>query len=88
MKLKSSSMARARAGQRNSLRFRARLPACTTPFAKSLKAYHAVAQMSSAQPKGVETCGLPLLKDKALPEMPSISNLRSYVAGGWSTLIF
>ena len=38
--------------------------------------------------EGVETCGLPLLKDKALPGMPSISNLRGYVAGGWSTLIF
>ncbi|HEY3913523.1 MAG TPA: hypothetical protein VGN61_03470 [Verrucomicrobiae bacterium] len=55
-------------------------------FAKSLKAYHVVAQMSSTQI--VETCGLPLLKDKALPRMSSISNLRGYVAGDWSTLIF
>jgi hypothetical protein len=38
--------------------------------------------------KGVEACGLPLLKDKALAGTPGISNLRRYLAEGWSTLVF
>ena len=38
--------------------------------------------------KGVEACGLPLLKDKALQGTPGISNLRRYLADGWKTLIF
>ena len=38
--------------------------------------------------KGVEACGVPLLKEKALAGTPGISNLRSYVADGWHTLIF
>lgn len=38
--------------------------------------------------KGVEDCGLPLLKDKALAGTPGISNLRRYLADGWTTLVF
>jgi hypothetical protein len=38
--------------------------------------------------KGVEACGVPLLKDKALAGTPGISNLRRYIAEGWQTLIF
>jgi hypothetical protein len=38
--------------------------------------------------KGVEVCGLPLLKDKALAGTPGISNLRRYLAQGWQTLVF
>ena len=38
--------------------------------------------------KGVESCGVPLLKEKALAGTPGISNLRRYVADGWHTLIF
>ena len=38
--------------------------------------------------KGVEVCGVPLLKEKALAGTPGISNLRRYVADGWHTLIF
>ena len=37
---------------------------------------------------GVEACGLPLLKDKALAGTPGISNLQTYLADGWRTLIF
>ena len=37
---------------------------------------------------GVKACGLPLLKDKALAGTPGISNLRTYLANGWQTLIF
>ena len=37
---------------------------------------------------GVESCGLPLLKDKALAGTPGISNLRRYLADGWATLVF
>jgi hypothetical protein len=37
---------------------------------------------------GVEACGLPLLKDKTLAGTPGISNLRTYLANGWQTLIF
>jgi predicted peroxiredoxin len=38
--------------------------------------------------KGVEACGIPTLKDKALAGTPGISNLRRYLAEGWQTLIF
>jgi hypothetical protein len=38
--------------------------------------------------KGMEACGLPLLKDKALAGTPGISNLRRYLAEGWQTLVF
>lgn len=38
--------------------------------------------------KGVEACGLPLLKDKALPGTPGISDLRRYLADGWETIVF
>jgi hypothetical protein len=38
--------------------------------------------------KGVEACGLPLLKDKALAGTPGISDLRRYLADGWQTLTF
>jgi len=38
--------------------------------------------------KGVEACGLPLLKDKALAGTPGITNLRRYLAEGWETLVF
>ena len=38
--------------------------------------------------KSIEACGVPLLKDKALAGTPGISNLRRYVAKGWSTLVF
>ena len=38
--------------------------------------------------KGVEACGVPLLKDKALAGTPGISNLRRYLAEGWPTLVF
>ena len=38
--------------------------------------------------KGVEACGVPLLKEKALAGTPGISNLRRYVADGWHTLVF
>jgi hypothetical protein len=37
---------------------------------------------------GVEACGIPLLKDKALAGTPGISNLRRYLAEGWQTLVF
>lgn len=37
---------------------------------------------------GAEACGLPLLKDKALPGTPGISDLRRYLAEGWQTLVF
>jgi len=38
--------------------------------------------------KGVEACGLPLIKDKALEGTPGLSNLRRYLAEGWQTLVF
>jgi hypothetical protein len=37
---------------------------------------------------GLEVCGVPLLKDKALAGTPGISDIRRYVADGWQTLIF
>lgn len=38
--------------------------------------------------QGVEACGLPLLKDKALAGTPGITNLRRYLAEDWQTLVF
>ena len=38
--------------------------------------------------ESVKACGVPLLKDKALAGTPGISNLRTYLANGWRTLIF
>ncbi len=38
--------------------------------------------------KEVEACGLPLLKSKALAGTPGLSNLRTYLADGWQTLVF
>ncbi len=37
---------------------------------------------------GVEACGVPMLKDKQLAGTPGLSNLRTYLADGWKTLIF
>lgn len=37
---------------------------------------------------GVEACGMPLLKEKALAGTPGISNLRRYLAEGWETVVF
>lgn len=36
----------------------------------------------------VEACGLPLLREKALTGTPGISDLRRYLAEGWTTLLF
>jgi hypothetical protein len=41
-----------------------------------------------AATKGVEGCGLPLLKDKVLAGTAGLSNIRTYLADGWRTLIF
>jgi hypothetical protein len=38
--------------------------------------------------QSVEECGVPLLKDKALPGTPGLSDIRRYVADDWKTLIF
>jgi len=38
--------------------------------------------------KGVEACGVPLLKDKQLAGTPGLSDIRRYAAEGWQTLIF
>jgi len=38
--------------------------------------------------KGVESCGLSLLKDKELAGTPGLSDIRRYAADGWQTLIF
>ncbi|MEW6305775.1 MAG: hypothetical protein AB1705_20040 [Verrucomicrobiota bacterium] len=38
--------------------------------------------------QGVEACGMPLLTDKALAGTPGISDLRSYLAAGWNTVVF
>jgi len=38
--------------------------------------------------RGVEACGVLLLKDKQLPGTPGISDIRRYLAEGWQTLIF
>ena len=38
--------------------------------------------------KGVEACGLPLLKEKALAGTPGLANLRNYLTDGWRTLVF
>src|SRR5262245_42052122 len=39
-------------------------------------------------PKEIEDCGVPLLKDKALPGTPGLSNLHRYLTDGWRTLVF
>lgn len=33
-------------------------------------------------------CGVPLLKDRAFPGTPGISDIRGYLAAGWQTLVF
>ena len=38
--------------------------------------------------QGIEACGLPLLKDRALAGTPGISDLHQYLASGWNTLVF
>jgi len=37
--------------------------------------------------KGVEACGLPLLKSNPLPGTPGLASLREFVAGGWTTFV-
>lgn len=36
----------------------------------------------------VRACGLPELKDHALPGTPGLASVRRYVAEGWQTLVF
>ncbi len=38
--------------------------------------------------QSVESCGLNLLKEKALAGTPGLSNLRRYAAEGWQTFVF
>lgn len=38
--------------------------------------------------EGVEACGLPKLKDHALPGTSGLASLRRYLAEGWQTLVF
>jgi hypothetical protein len=38
--------------------------------------------------KGVEACGVPLLKNNALEGTPGLASIRHYIADGWQTLIF
>ena len=38
--------------------------------------------------KEVEACGLPGLKDHALPGTPGLASIRRYLAEGWQTLVF
>ncbi len=38
--------------------------------------------------KGVEACGLPLLKDNAILGTPGLSDIRRYLADGWHTVVF
>jgi len=37
---------------------------------------------------GVKACGLPEIKDHALPGTPGLASLRRYAAEGWTTLVF
>lgn len=37
---------------------------------------------------GAESCGLPLLKDKALEGTAGLSDIRRYLAEDWRTLVF
>lgn len=37
---------------------------------------------------GVESCGLPQLKDHALKGTPGLASFRKYVADGWTVLVF
>ena len=38
--------------------------------------------------KEVAACGLPEIKDHALPGTPGLASLRRYLADGWQTLVF
>jgi hypothetical protein len=37
---------------------------------------------------GAQACGVPEIKDFALPGTPGVASLRRYLAEGWSTLVF
>lgn len=36
----------------------------------------------------VQACGLPEIKDHALPGTPGLASIRRYLAEGWQTLVF
>jgi len=38
--------------------------------------------------ESVKSCGLPEIKDHALPGTPGLASIRRYVADGWTTLVF
>jgi len=38
--------------------------------------------------KDVAACGLPEIKDHALPGTPGLASIRRYLAEGWQTLVF
>lgn len=38
--------------------------------------------------KEVAACGLPEIKDHALPGTPGLASIRRYLADGWQTLVF
>ena len=38
--------------------------------------------------KEVAACGLPEIKDHALPGTPGLASIRKYLAEGWQTLVF
>ena len=38
--------------------------------------------------KEVAACGLPEIKDNALPGTPGLASIRPYLAEGWQTLVF
>ncbi|MCY2959921.1 MAG: hypothetical protein NTY35_07115 [Planctomycetota bacterium] len=38
--------------------------------------------------KGVEACGVPLVREYALPGTPGVASMRKYLAGDWKTLVF
>jgi hypothetical protein len=38
--------------------------------------------------EGLEACGVPLLRDHALPNTPGVASLRRFVAAGYQTMIF
>jgi hypothetical protein len=38
--------------------------------------------------KEVAACGLPEIKDHALPGTPGLASIRRYLAEGWQTLVF
>jgi len=37
---------------------------------------------------GINACGVPLVKDHALPGTSGLASLRRYVANGWKTVVF